>query len=120
MAIIHLKAEIDIQAMGIDDLVRLQAEINLELLRVAPVFDLDNIPVLKNKRKYIKKVPKAWTSQEIADLIERAERGMSAKDICILDQRHTISAVRHALNRCGYYATKRGARYTLRGATSDD
>ena len=114
MAMINL----DIQNMDIDDLVALYAEINTELLRVAQTVEINDTLILKGKRKYIKKTLKGWTPDEVVDLIAKADNGMSAAYITATMPKRTVSAVRHALNRYGYYALSRGGRYTLGGANT--
>ena len=105
------KINLDIQNMDIDSLIEIYVEVNTELFKVAPVFDISNMLIMKGKRKYIKKLLKGWTPSEIQDLLEKADSGMSAKVITATYPKRTISGVRHALNRCGYYAIKRGGSY---------
>ena len=108
---------LDIQNMDIDDLVALYVEINTELLRVAQTVEINDTLILKGKRKYIKKTLKGWTPDEIVDLIAKADSGMSAADITATMEKRSVSSVRHALNRYGYFAVSRGGRYALRGTT---
>ena len=115
MAIINL----DIQNMDIDDLVALHVEINTELFKVAPVFEINDMLIKKGKRKYIKKTLKGWTPDEVVELIAKADSGMSAADITATMQKRTVSAVRHALNRCGYFAVIRGGRYAPKTSALD-
>ena len=112
------KINLDIQSMDIDDLIEIYVEARTELFKVAPVFDFNDMLIMKGKRKYIKKVLKGWTPSEIQDLLEKAKTGMSAKNITATYPKRTISGVRHALNRLGYFAIKRGGAYVQKEAQS--